>query len=217
MQITLAVEDILSESVAHRLLQDYAPNLQPSRTEGLTGYGQLKSRFASFSMIARYREPVLLITDLDNPQSCPLALIQEWRKSLTPEPNLLFRVAVMEIESWLIADRAGISKWLSIANRRVPRLPESLPRPKESLVGFATRSRKRALREAIVPRPGSTNKVGPGYNDALGNFAMNYWNPEEARSFSPSLHRAITRITAFSDSVPSCPSHLQKGEPCLPH
>ena len=203
MQITLAVEDLLSESVAQRLLHDYAPNLQPSRTEGLTGYGQLKSRFASFSMIARYREPVLLITDLDNPQSCPLALIQEWRQSLPPEPDLLFRVAVMEIESWLIADCPGLSQWLAISDRRVPRLPESLPHPKEALVGLAGRSRKRALREAIVPRPGSTNKVGPGYNDALENFAMNHWNPEEARSFSPSLHRAITRIAALSGSVPS--------------
>ena len=203
MQITLAVEDLLSESVAQRLLHDYAPNLQRTRTEGLTGYGQLKKRFTSFNMIARYREPVLLVTDLDNLQSCPLALIQEWRQSLPAEPDLLFRVAVMEIESWLIADRPSISLWLTISDRRVPRLPESLPHPKESLVGLARRSRKRALREAIVPRPGSTNKVGPGYNESLGNFVINYWDPEEARSFSPSLHRAITRITELSANAHS--------------
>ena len=202
MQITLAVEDLLSESIAHRLLHDYAPNLQPTRTEGLTGYGQLKARFTSFNMIARYSEPVLLITDLDNPQSCPLALIQEWRRSLTSEPNLLFRVAVVEIESWLIADRLGISQWLSIADQRVPRLPESLSRPKESLVSLARRSRKRALREAIAPKLGSTSKVGPGYNDTLGDFALNDWNPEAARSLSISLHRTITRIAELSAKAP---------------
>ena len=191
----------MSESVAHRLLRDYAPNLQPTRTEGLTGFGQLKARFTSFSKIAHYREPVLLITDLDDPKSCPLALIQEWRQRLPAEPNLLFRVAVVEIESWLIADRPSISRWLSIADRHVPRRPETLLHPKESLVGLARRSRKRALREAIVPRSGSTSNVGPGYNDALGDFALNDWNPEAARSLSPSLHRAITRIAELSANV----------------
>ncbi len=202
MQITVAVEDLLSESIAHRLLHDYAPNLQPTRTEGLTGYGQLKARFTSFTKMAQYREPVLLITDLDNPESCPLALIQEWRQRLPAEPNLLFRVAVVEIETWLIADRPSISQWLSIADRHVPRLPETLLHPKESLVSLAGRSRKRALREAIVPGPGSTSKVGPGYNDTLGNFALNDWNPEAARSLSPSLHRAIVRIAELSANAP---------------
>ena len=202
MQITLAVEDLLSESVAYRLLHDYAPNLQPTRTEGLTGYGQLKARFTSFNMIAHYREPVLLITDLDNPQSCPPALIQEWRRSLPAEPNLLFRVAVVEIESWLIADRPGISQWLSIADGHVPTLPESLSRPKESLVGLARRSRKRALRDAIAPKPGSTSEVGPGYNDVVGDFALNDWNPEAASSLSLSLRRTITRIAELSANAP---------------
>ena len=167
MQITVAVEDLLSESVAHRLLRDYAPNLQPTRTEGLTGYGQLKARFTSFSKMAHYREPVLLITDLDNPKSCPLALIQEWRQRLPAEPNLLFRVAVVEIESWLIADRPGISQWLSIADWHVPRRPETLLHPKESLVGLAG-----AAGNARFGKPSCPGLAAPA---KWGRVTMTHW------------------------------------------
>lgn len=197
--ITLAVEDRLSEAVAERLLADYAPNIPDTRTEGLNGYGQLKAKLQSFNMIARYREPVLLITDLDDPKSCPVALIQEWRQNLEIEPGLLFRVAVMEIEAWLIADYLRLAHWLGIADRLVPRNPEHIPQPKERLVALARRSPKRALREAIVPRRNGTRTTGPGYNEYLSDFATHLWNPEIARLYAPSLNRAVIRIAELAE------------------
>lgn len=194
MRVTVGVEDLLSESVAKRLLLDYAPIFQEIRTEGKTGYGQLKGRFSSFNMIARYREPVLLITDLDNPKSCPIALIREWSQGFEIETDLLFRVVVVEIETWLLADRVGMSQWLEVSDVLIQRHPESITQPKETLVGLARRSPNRRLREAIVPPPGSTRSVGPGYNDCLGEFAVQHWNIEAARLNSPSLDRAIVRI-----------------------
>ncbi|MDF2210039.1 hypothetical protein L1F28_15070 [Arthrospira platensis NCB002] len=41
----------------------------------------------------------LVLTDLDKSE-CPLAIINEWLKSQPKHPNLLFRVAVKEVESW---------------------------------------------------------------------------------------------------------------------
>ena len=196
--ITLAVEDRLSEAVAKRLLSDYAPDMPVMGTEGLNGFGQLKAKLPSFNMIARYREPVLVITDLDNPASCPVALIQEWRQNLVFEPGLLFRVAVMEIEAWLIADRSRLAQWLGIEDRIVPRNPEHITQPKERLVALARRSPKRALREAIVPRRNGTGTTGPGYNEHVSDFATRHWNPEMARRTAPSLDRAIARIAELA-------------------
>ena len=196
--ITLAVEDRLSEAVAKRLLADYAPDMPVMGTEGLNGFGQLKAKLPSFNMIARYREPVLVITDLDNPASCPVALIQEWRQNLVFEPGLLFRVAVMEIEAWLIADRSRLAQWLGIEDRIVPRNPEHITQPKERLVALARRSPKRALREAIVPRRNGTGTTGPGYNEHVSDFATRHWNPEMARRTAPSLDRAIARIAELA-------------------
>lgn len=201
MLITVGVEDLLSESVAKRLLAEYAPGFQNIRTEGLRGYGQLKSRFSSFNMIARYREPVLLITDLDNPQSCPVAIIREWSRNLAIEPHLLFRVAVVEIETWLIADRLRLAQWLGVSDSLISRYPESIHQPKESLVALARRSPDRRLRESIAPSPGGTRSVGPGYNDCLSEFVMSHWNPGEARLGSPSLDRAIIRIAELEARI----------------
>ena len=201
--ITLAVEDELSEAVAKRLLADYAPNMPAMRTEGLNGFGQLKAKLPSFNMMARYREPVLIITDLDNPASCPVALIREWRQNLEIEPKLLFRVAVMEIEAWLIADHSRLAQWLGIADRLVPRNPERIHQPKERLVALARRSPKRALREAIVPRSNGTRTTGPGYNQHVSDFATHHWNPETARRNAPSLHRAIVRIAELAAQQPA--------------
>lgn len=201
--ITLAVEDRLSEAVANRLLADYAPDMPVTGTEGLNGFGQLKAKLPSFNMIARYREPVLIITDLDNPASCPVALIQEWRQNQVFEPGLLFRVAVMEIEAWLIADRSRLAQWLGIEDRLVPRNPEHITQPKESLVALARRSPKRALREAIVPRRNGTRTTGPGYNDHVSDFATRHWNPEMARRSAPSLDRAIARIGELAAQQPA--------------
>ena len=39
--VAIGVEDVVSEAVAKRLIVQYAPQLEYTRTYGLTGYGQL--------------------------------------------------------------------------------------------------------------------------------------------------------------------------------
>ena len=197
--VTLGVEDVVSESVAQRLIREYAPRLQWVQTIGLTGFGQLKKQMPTFNKIAQYRGPVIVVTDLDNPRSCPIVLIVEWSQDLQLSPSFVFRVAVIEIETWLIADRQRIAKWLTVPETLVPRLPETIPEPKECLVNLASRSRNRRLREAMVPRPGSTRSTGPGYNEYVSAFASDVWNPEAARTIAPSLDRAIVRIAELSN------------------
>jgi hypothetical protein len=104
----------------------------------------------------------------------------------------------MEIESWVIADRDRLAAFLHVQAHRIPNDPDSIPQPKEFIVNLARRARRREIREDLVPRPGSTAAVGPAYNARLIEFVELSWNAVEAATLSPSLARAIKRLsTAF--------------------
>ena len=192
--VAIGVEDVVSEAVAQRLLLQYAPEIEWTQTFGLTGYGELKRKMPTFDKIAQYREPMLVITDLDNPMICPVNFRSEWCQGLHMPPSFVFRIAITEIESWLLADRDHIAQWLGISAEHVPHEPEMIAGPKECLVGLAGRSRNRGIRRAMVPTAGSTRSTGPGYNEYVSAFANQIWNPEVARAVSPSLDRAVIRI-----------------------
>ena len=209
MFVTLAVEDRLSETVARRLIADYAPGLQVFETMGLKGNNYLRQNLRQLNQIASNLRPALVFTDLDRSLSCPPALIHNWTEGIrqSPDlrsPDLLIRVAVLEIEAWLLADRHNAADWLSVAISRIPANPESIPNPKRLLIELAGRSRKRELRTALVPRRGiGTDQIGPDYNQAVGDFAVNHWNPEIARQYATSLNRAIIRIAELAARQPA--------------
>ena len=147
---------------------------------------------------AKYIGPVLALADLDRPLDCPANLVRDMTQGLEVSPNLLIRIAVLEIESWILADRAAIAKWLGVSESIVSRDPESLDDPKRALVALAGRSRNRGLREAISPSYAlGASRTGPGYNEAVGEFVARRWNPDIARRNAPSLERAIARIAGL--------------------
>jgi hypothetical protein len=84
----------------------------------------------------------------------------------------LLRAVVPELESWLIADRAGLAVWLGIAVATIPPEPERLTDPKQALVNLARRSRHARLREALAPPQGSSHSVGPGYASLIEEFVL---------------------------------------------
>lgn len=196
--VAIGAEDVVSEAVAKRLISQYAPQLEYTRTYGLTGYGQLKVSMPTYDKISLYSEPMLVITDLDNPKLCLVHFRSEWCQGLQMPPTFVFRIAVTEIESWLLADRDRIAQWLGISKALLPRTPEDVERPKECLVRLASRSRYRKIREAMVPATRSTRSTGPGYNQYVSAFANDLWNPESARVAAPSLDRAIDRIAELT-------------------
>ena len=194
--ITLAVEDTLTEAVATRLVNDYLPGVAVRGVIGHQGIGYIRRRMRDLNQIALYENPVLVVADLDGPDDCAANRVARLSGGLTSvAPNLLIRIAVLEIESWVMADREMIARWLGIAANTVPRSPEDLVDPKRTLVELATRSRNRGLREAIAPaRVSGTHRTGPNYNEVVGEFVLQHWNPESARLNAPSLDRAINRI-----------------------
>jgi len=189
--INLAVEDDLSEAVLMRILQTrYDVGVCYKRG----GFGHLKKNIRGFNNASKGM-PHIVLTDLDRGECAP-TLIEEW----LPVPihhNLLFRVAVREVESWVIADRDRFAKFLGIRKTLVPVNVDAIDDPKECLINLARKSRRRNLREDIVPTEGSTAKQGPDYNGRLISFVEEFWNPYEAMRKSPSLERTIGAVENF--------------------
>lgn len=69
--------------------------------------------------------------------------------------------------------------------------------PKQFLLNNAKKSRKRRLKEDIVPRVGSTAKIGPNYNARLSDFVRNSWDVHRAIKCSESLNRAFRKLQEF--------------------
>jgi len=189
VHVNLAVEDRLSELVARKMLELSPKELRIHLVFGLEGYGYLRKKAGSFNQASK-GTPYLLLTDLDaNP--CPPTLIREWVDHPLA-PNFLFRVAVREVEAWLLADRENISPYLGVPLETVPEHVETVVDPKELLIGLARRSKRRAVRSALVPQ--GTARQGPDHNGFLGRFVTDSWDLQSARTRSHSLHRALRRI-----------------------
>lgn len=195
--VNLAVEDELSETVLRRLLEYTHRNYAIGVAYRRGGYGYLRRTIPGWNRAARGK-PFIVLTDLDH-YPCPAALIQEWLPE-PQSPNLLLRIAVPEIEAWLLADRSNLASYLSVSPERVPVEPDSLSDAKASLVNIAARSRSREMKTRIAPKLGSTAKQGPDYNAALSNFARSQWDIDAARGNSPSLARTVARLGTFTPS-----------------
>ena len=139
--------------------------------------------------------PFLVLTDLNHCE-CPPRLIQEWLPG-PKHPNLRFRVAVREVEAWLMADRTAFARFLGIARELVPQDVGDIDHPKEFLIGLAAHSRRREIRDALVPRRGSTARIGRDYNGKLTEFVNGHWRVEVARQYSGSLRKAVQALAAF--------------------
>ena len=192
--VILAVEDLLGEVVAQELLKRSGRKFAPCNCLGHKGFGYLKKNIGQFNKSAK-GIPILVLADLDRGECAPL-LIADWLKH-PKHNNLIFRVAVREIESWLLADRDSIAKFLGIRVIDIPLNPDEIIDPKAVVINLAAKSRKRNVRRAIVPARKSTAKIGPDYNGILSLFVQNDWSVNDAIKHSPSLSRAYEAIKAF--------------------
>ena len=191
-QVALATEDALSEAIGQRLVDETTGPLTISMFLRRNGFGYLKSKIRNFCELAR-RMPVLLITDLDNEQ-CPMTLIGAWSRHEVLPDQLIFRVAVRQIESWLLADREGLASFLKVSVQRLPGNPDGLTDAKRFLLQLASRA-PRQIRDELVADRNAMAAQGLGYNALLSSFVRSRWNPSSAASRSDSLARARTRLT----------------------
>jgi hypothetical protein len=191
--VILAVEDQLSADVSTKILHELGITI--SQSLGWRGKGYLQNKAPDLNQTAQGFS-VFMLVDQDSPNQCPPQLIQSWIKG-RQNLNFFLRVAVMEVESWIMADRIGFADFLSIPLNRIPEHTDDIPQPKEFLVSLARSSRKKNLRYELVPQPKATSVVGPLYNSRLGEFVRLYWDVQKAASASHSLERTLARLRNF--------------------
>ncbi len=196
--INLAVEDELSEAVARKLLESGSRSYAVRVVYSRGGYGYIKKNIRGFNSAAK-GTPWLVLTDLDA-RECPPSMIDRWFGPASLEPNLLFRVAVREVEAWLLAHRRAFAEFVGVREGLVPQDVEQIDDPKKKLIDIVRRSRRKRIREDIVPPQRSTRKQGPDYNGRLVRFVQGHWDPRDCANVSHSLQKAIHRIDSF---VPS--------------
>jgi hypothetical protein len=163
--LALLTEDLPSEVLAHRLLAYVDPDANFTPNLGRRGIGYVQSKLRSLNQAAVGLR-IVAIADRDSIQNCPIQMIQSWLGSAR-HPNLVVRIAEMEVESWIMADREAISAFLDVPINRIPQMPDVINDPKQELVNIARLSRSRKTREEMCPAPGARNVVGPAYNSAL--------------------------------------------------
>jgi hypothetical protein len=191
--IVLATEDALSEAVGFKLLASDAQGIEVAGPYRKNGNGYLRSRMDNWREIAK-RQGVLVLTDLDR-ALCPPSLIDAWSGAGPLPPNLLLRIAVREVESWLLADHEAMRSLIGVRGT-LPEDPDQLPDPKQYLIGLARRA-PRDVRLDIVPEPGTHARQGLGYNNRLVGFVRDQWNPDRAEMRSRSLLKTRDRLQAL--------------------
>lgn len=188
----------MSEAVAQRLIGDVFGDGMVGNRLGRKGNGYLIKKMPSFRQMA-IREPVLILTDLDN-ANCPPELLQKWSSGLNLPENLLIRVAVREIEAWVLADRNGAASFLGVSPSLIPLNSEEIADPKRFLLNLARRARREVRSELVVAR-GAIASQGMGYNRMLSSFVSDAWSLENAILGSASLSKAMLRLRELADRL----------------
>ena len=184
--IDVAVEGETDEAVARRIVDHAGGRI--GRIRGGKGKAYLRRRIADYNSAAR-RSPWFVLVDLDSDAGCAAELRSAWLSPVAA--RLCFRIAVREVEAWLMADAESLARYLNVPRARVPRDPEGRADPKGDMVGLARRSRRRELREDMTPGAGSRGRQGPAYAGRLVDYARTAWRPGVAARNSDSLRRAI--------------------------
>jgi len=190
VKINVVVEGNLDEYVVRKIIHFCNPPLKFTIAVLVkNGKEAILKKIKGYNEAAKTSLWFVLV-DLDR-DNCPPELVNTWFKDVSIARFLCFRVAVREIEAWLLADRKNIARFLCINEKSVPNDPETIPDPKREIIDLAKRSRKRYIRQGIVPNEISYAREGPAYSSILAEFVSQHWDVNNACKQSPSLLRTI--------------------------
>ena len=163
---------------------------------GKKGCSYIEKNIHKFNLTAHDIHYMALVDFMDTKLSCPPEVISNWLPY--KRSKMLFRVVVRELESWLLADRSNLAKFLKINIAMLPFNPEQIADPKLSLVNLARKSKSARIREALVPIIGSTAQVGKLYVSEMKIFINELWDIESARKTARSLDKALISLERLS-------------------
>jgi 5S rRNA maturation endonuclease (ribonuclease M5) len=194
MDIIVVVEGQTDEALVQRILARY-PNLQ-ANYQGKGGIAHIEQRIEKYNQLARIF-PVLCLVDLDRYECAPVriqALISQHQHA-----HLYIRVAVKQIEAWLLADQENLAKFIGVPINRIPQRPDEIDNPKLVVVDIARHSHKKDIQRDMIPVQGSSGRVGGAYTTQLIRFITNHWDIDQAAEHSPSLARMLKAIQRISE------------------
>ncbi len=184
-----AVEGLVDRAVTGALLRH--AGLESGSVHVKGGKPNLLARLHGYNAAARF-SPWLVLIDLDRDEDCAPAFVARYLPERATGMHL--RVAVRQVESWLMADAERLSAFLSIPQSRFPDDPDACEDAEREMVVLAGRSRRRLVRDEMVPRPRSGRSVGPAYSSRLIEFVNTRWQPDDAATRSESLRRCLERL-----------------------
>ena len=187
--IAIATEDPLSEAIALRLIADIPTPHFVQHKLGKTGNGYLRSKMSSWYQMAQH-QVMLVLTDLDR-ANCLVEFRDQWLVTAPPQ-NLLLRIAVREVESWVLADHVAMRALIG-AKGVLPTAPDELADPKQTLLKLANNAPK-PIRADLLKTIDGNLAQGLGYNARLTAWVNSEWSPQRAAERSPSLARARKRL-----------------------
>ena len=187
--IAVATEDQLSEAIALRLISEVPTPHTVTFKLGNRGNGYLRSRMGSWYQMAQ-QQVMVLLTDLDR-ANCLVEFRAQWLASAPPD-NLLFRIAVREVECWVLADHVAMRTLIG-AKGVLPISPDELPDPKQALLGLV-KGAPRQVRDDLLKTIDGRLSQGLGYNARLSEWVNAEWSPDRASERSPSLARTRLRL-----------------------
>lgn len=193
--LNVLVEGNVDEMIVRRVLAHVG--LTCGAVYGKEGKGSLLRRLPNYNQAARFAL-WLVVVDLDRDAECAPPFVE--RVLPSPAASMHFRVAVRAVEAWVMADAERLAAFLGIRTALVPADPDAEPDPKTTLINLARHSRRRAIRDDIVPRERSGCRVGPGYTGRLIEFVVaagRPWRPDAACERSDSLRRCIEALQAI--------------------
>lgn len=196
--INSLVEGDMDEAAAIRIIE--AAGHTHGTCFGKRGCSYIAKKIKNFNLTAQDIHYLTLVDFMDAQQmdaqlGCPPELISTWLPYRLPK--MLFRIVVRELESWLLADRNNLAKFLKINIALLPFAPEGINDPKRSLVNLARKSKSVRVRDALVPNAGSTAQVGKLYVSEMKIFISEYWDIESARENAQSLDKAMRSLESL--------------------
>jgi hypothetical protein len=188
--IAVATEDELSEAIALRLISELKLPHDVTHALRRNGFGYLQSKMGSWCQMAEH-QIMLVLTDLDQ-ANCLVEFRDQWLADRPLPTSLIFRIAVREVESWVLADHQAMRELVG-KKGVLPTQPDTLPDPKQALLGLGKTAPK-SVRDDLIRTIDGQLRQGVGYNARLTHWINTAWSPERAAERSPSLARARIRL-----------------------
>lgn len=190
-------EDALCCALGQKLVEAAMPGWALSRAPiNSRGITRLLPGLPRYAEQAKHVQPVLCVADTD--EKCPVDMRAKWMPKHAPS-GLLFRLAVPEAESWVLADRVAFADFFCVPMNKLPMRPECLADAKAELLRLARISKIRHIREEVVSSE-NLERQGVGYNTHLCSLIQGPWNANRASELAPSLGRAVQRLSEFAVS-----------------